>query len=72
MESLSSMLTVLASKGCYPSIYRRGQLWRAHVNAAGNFWADNHSPRKALAMAIEAWEKAGCPMDGMGDTEKEN
>jgi len=55
----------LKSRGCYPSIYRRGDMWRAHVNAAGNFWADARTPYAALEKAVQLWREKGCPKDGM-------
>ncbi len=64
--SLSESLVRLAKQGCYPSIIRRGEhVWRAHVNAAGNFWADANTPSKALTEAVQLWRKAGKPVDGM-------
>ena len=64
--SLSEDLARLARGGCYPAISRRGEfVWRAHVNAAGNFWAEANTPYKALAKAVQLWRKAGKPMDGM-------
>ncbi len=64
-DTLSKMLNDLAKQGYVPSIYRRGDLWRAHVNMAGNFWEDASTPLKALRAAIKLWEKAGKPVDGM-------
>ncbi len=64
--NLTELLKRLAHQGCYPSIYRRDEhLWRAHVNAAGNYWADANTPCKALAEAVQLWEGAGKPIDGM-------
>jgi hypothetical protein len=62
---LRDLLIRLANDGCYPSLYRRGDLWRAHVNAAGNFWADNTTPLNAMREAVRLWRKAGKPVDGM-------
>ncbi len=68
--SLSESLARLAKYGCYPAIIRRGEfVWRAHVNAAGTFWADANTPYKALTEAVRLWRKAGRPMDGMAATE---
>jgi hypothetical protein len=69
MERLETMLSRLARSGCFPSIYRRGPLWRAHVNAAGNYWAEKKSPSEAMAAAIDLWKSAEKPMDGMADEE---
>ena len=65
MDSLSEALRDLAKQGCVPSVYRRGDLWRAHVNMAGNCWADESTPLKALRAAVKLWERAGKPVDGM-------
>lgn len=62
---LSTTLIHLAKEGCCPGIYRRGNLWRAHVNNAGNFWHDDTTPLKALRGAVKLWRKAGEPIDGM-------
>jgi len=62
---MNQLLLRLAKEGCHPSIYRRGDLWRAHVNAAGNYWADRKTPQAALEAAVKLWIKAGKPMDGM-------
>ncbi len=64
--NMSETLALLARQGCYPCISRRGEfVWRAHVNATGNFWADANTPYKALVEAVQLWRKAGKPMDGM-------
>jgi len=63
--TLSNMLIGLTDDGCYPSIYYRGELWRAHVNAAGGYWHDDTTPLRALRGAVKAWKKAGKPVDGM-------
>ena len=66
--SLAKILAQLAQHGCYPCISRRGEhIWRAHVNATGNYWADDNTPYKALVAAKALWKKAGKPMDGMAD-----
>jgi hypothetical protein len=65
--TLSSRLKKLKDRGCYPSIYRRGDLWRAHVNRAGNYWADGISAFTALEDAVKLWRKSGCQMDGIAD-----
>ena len=63
--SLSELLKSLAEQKCYPCIgYRGGGTWRAHVNGAGNHWADATTPRLALEKAIRLWERAKKPMDG--------
>ncbi|HUV84439.1 MAG TPA: hypothetical protein VMV86_01955 [Methanosarcinales archaeon] len=64
MIPLIKRLQWLKKRGCYPSIYCRGNIYRAHINIAGNFWADDESPSQALEKAVKNWEKAGCPMDG--------
>jgi hypothetical protein len=62
---LSNLMKQLRSEGCFPSIYRRGDLWRAHVNAAGNYWHDDTTPLKAMQEAVRLWKRAGKPVDGM-------
>lgn len=63
--TLSERMRWLQSKGCTPSVYLRGdKLYRAHVNAAGNFWADAKTPKLALEEATRLWHAAGCPLDG--------
>lgn len=64
--SIGRKLKFLQNAGCRPNISYRGHgIWRAHVNRAGNFWADADSPRKALTDAIELWDSKGRPMDGV-------
>ena len=65
--NLNDKLTYLARLGCRPSIYFRGDQWRAHVNMAGNCWADADTPSEALRLAVRMWEQAGRPMDGRAD-----
>ena len=65
---LNDRMEWLKSRGCYPSIYRRGDMWRAHVNASGNFWADSRTPLKALEEAVKLWQEKGRPMDGMASS----
>ena len=62
--TLNKRLQWLVKRGCVPSIYRRGSLWRAHVNMAGNFWEDHEDPCQALGKAVVRWKRKGCPMDG--------
>ncbi len=63
--SLSELLRALEEEGCYPCIsYRGGGTWRAHVNGAGNYWAEHSSPKQALKEAIAVWEQSSRPMDG--------
>ena len=61
---LNEKLLWLQEMGCFPSIYLRGKVWRAHVNASGNFWEESDTPLKALTLAISTWIAAGRPMDG--------
>ncbi len=63
--SLNELLLHLSKQGCYPCVSCRGEeLWRAHVNATGNSWADANTPYQALKRAVEYWENIGKPMDG--------
>lgn len=66
--SLNELLLRLSKQGCYPCISRRGDLWRAHVNQAGNYWEERSTPQAALEAAARAWGKAGKPMDGLAAT----
>ena len=66
--SLNQLLLNLSSQGCYPGIYLRSKTrWRAHVNCAGNYWAEAKTPLRALRAAEKKWVEAGRPMDGMAD-----
>ncbi len=51
LENAIPELVKLAGKhgreGHEPSIYRRGNVWRYHVEVAGNEWSDNVDPAKA-------------------------
>ena len=67
LERANRIMGQLESMGCKPSLYERGSFWRAHVNQAGNFWADHKRPDTAIKIAKESWEKAGLPMDGLAD-----
>lgn len=64
-------LTNLQKIGCYPCIsYRGAGIWRAHINGAGNHWAEASDPNEALSLAITEWESAGRPMDGYAAIEQ--
>ena len=63
-KQLNKLMLSLRNQGCFPSIYSRGKLWRAHVNMAGNYWEDAETPFIALNLAVDLWERAGKPMDG--------
>jgi len=62
--TLNKRMQWLKKRGCFPSIYRRGNLWRAHINIAGNFWEDHENPCQALEKAVTLWKRKGCSMDG--------
>lgn len=65
LSDLTAVLCRLRDLGCFPCLsYRGNGIWRAHVNGAGNFWADARSPDEAMASAEREWERAGKPMDG--------
>jgi hypothetical protein len=66
--TLNKLITGLTAEGCFPGIYRRGKLYRAHVNISGNYWADEPTPFKAMKEAIKLWTDAGKPMDGNAAT----
>jgi len=61
---MNDKLIWLVSLGCYPRIAWRGNVWRAHINAAGNQWDEGDTPAQALDKAIDQWERSGRPMDG--------
>lgn len=65
---LNDRLKWLKDQGRHPCISRRGSLWRAHVNGAGNFWHEDSTPLRALEGAVMIWQIAGRPMDGYADT----
>lgn len=74
MKDLQLELQKLAAQGCYPCLSMRGfknrhQLWRAHVNGAGNYWGEGRTPLTALKKAIACWKKNGCLMDGYAASE---
>jgi len=66
--TLDDRIAWLKEKGCTPGIYARGDCYRAHVNTAGNFWADAKTPWQAMEDAVKLWESAGRPMEGMSST----
>ena len=61
---LNDRLKWLQSKRCQPALSLRGKIWRAHVNGAGNFWAEGETPFQALENAVKLWKEKGRPMDG--------
>jgi len=63
-ELLDILMASLIYQGCTPTVYQRGDAWRAHVNSCGNYWEDNESPYVAMLKASEAWGEAGKPLDG--------
>ncbi len=67
-RSLSDKMEWLARLGCYPSIYLRGDVWRAHINMSGNQWDEGPTAFAALDKAIRQWNASGRPMDGYAAT----
>ena len=66
--SLAELLSELEYLECFPCISLRGPgVWRAHVNGAGNYWAEASTPKKALQKAMYLWTNAGKPMDGYAE-----
>lgn len=61
---VAQRLKWLADRGCFPSIYYRGDGWRAHINASGNMWSDGDTLEDALEGAVALWKKRGKPKDG--------
>lgn len=60
-------LTVLwlLDHGCEPNIYKRSKdVFRFHVNRAGNFWEDDVDKCKACERAVNNWIQAGMPKEG--------
>lgn len=71
-EALADILARLVAEGCLPGVRFLGKsdgrpVWRAHVNCAGNFWAEARTARAALVKAERAWRRDGCPRDGYAD-----
>jgi len=68
MKTIENILKTLDIAGCYPCISKRGtNLWRAHINSAGNWWDEGKTPREALNKAFASWVKNGKQMDGMAE-----
>lgn len=61
---MEELINSLRERGCSPHIYKRGTIWRAYVNRFGNFWEDHDDPETALRLAVSAWEKCDCPVEG--------
>ena len=71
--TLVQILADLDRRKCSPSLYKRGpHLWRAHINRAGNYWADARTPTKAFQIAYADWRYDGRPMDGDATDPDEN
>lgn len=51
-KTLDAMLYDLLESGHRPSLYFRGDVFRAHVDAGDNLWADDKSPSSAMYRAI--------------------
>ena len=67
LDTLDNILFYLKSRGCYPALSRRGKnIWRFHINGAGNYWDEGTTPLIAAKKALLLWEKAGRPIDGYG------
>lgn len=41
--------------GVYPTLYKRGDVWRFHVDKASNNWEDDPMAIRACERAIEAY-----------------
>jgi hypothetical protein len=54
VAKIGQVLTRLAELGYQPGIYKRGNLWRAHVSVTGNTWHDSPTAWGALVGAIRA------------------
>lgn len=49
----------LKNEGHNPSFYKRGNVYRSHIDKCGNFWEDSDSPITAIEKAVENWKKYG-------------
>lgn len=63
LSTFCDRIVALVKKGCNPSVYRRGNQYRVHINRYGNYWSDDESPVVALYNAQKKWEEAGCPIN---------
>ncbi len=51
LPDLISQVKIDCQDGHNPSIYFRGEVWRYHLDMAGNQWADDRSPIAAARKA---------------------
>ena len=59
-EDYRSIVLWLMDEGCEPYLGKRGKnLYRFHVNRAGNFWADAATAHEACEIAVNDWLASG-------------
>jgi len=51
------IVVMLRGNGHDPCFYKRGDLYRAHVDRFGNSWAEAETPIKAIELTYESWKK---------------
>ena len=61
-KTLEMMLFDLVESGHRPSIYFRGDVFRAHVDVGGNFWGEDELPNYAMNKAIELYVENNGPL----------
>lgn len=64
-KTYDKIVKKLKKYGCKPGVYKRGDLYRFHINLCGNWWDDQSTPLKAARSAYSIWFNDGRPMDGM-------
>ncbi len=61
-KTLEMMLFDLVESGHRPGLYFRGDVFRAHVDVAGNFWGEDELPSCAMEKAIELFVEKNSPL----------
>lgn len=64
-------ISYLKDHGCFPSVYKRGKCYRAHINRYGNHWAEGKTKDEAFEKAFKRWKNRGYPIDGEADGKTE-
>lgn len=67
-EYTDALMDALGRAGCHPGVYlrerhSRNHVYRAHVSAGGNSWAESSAPLTALKEAVRSWRRAGYPRE---------
>jgi len=68
-KNLEMMLYDLVKSGHRPSLYSRGDVFRAHVDCRGCYWEDDESPTYAMQKAIDSFVAVHGPLMVPIDTE---